>query len=145
MKRGIKIIRLLKLILLILPLITCETFDWAAFNQGLQAAKEVELRQALEGSIIIAEDGTYLGKITNKYSSESIFNDYGTFGSLYSSKSIWNEYGTYGSPYSSYSPFNKYTSTPPGIYKDGTLIGYLTVNKYITGAINPYALKSLFD
>ncbi len=137
--------KILKLVLLIFPLIACETFDWAALNQGLPAAAEFEYTQDLVGSKIVAEDDTYLGKIINKYGSESIFNQYGSFGSKYSSTSIWNKYGIYGGSYSQFSPFNPYTSTPPAIYKNGTLIGYLTVNKYITGAINPWVLKSLFE
>lgn len=132
-----------------LSIVSCKTFDWIALGQGLQAVAEMKNSQTaidfFYGSVIIAEDGTYLGRITNKYDSDSIFNEYGQYGSKYSSKSIWNEYGAYGSPYSLYSPFNKYTSSPPGIYKNGSLIGYLTVNKYITDAINPYILKLLFD
>jgi hypothetical protein len=127
---------------------SCQTFDWAALGRGLQAAAEIEQAQStmdsLYGSIVIAEDGTFLGKITNRYDLESIFNEYGQYGSKYSSNSIWNEYGNYGSKFSTYSPFNQYSSSPPAIYKNGILIGYLTVNKYIAGAINPYVLKSYF-
>gem|GEM_PF-5369963 len=94
--------------------------------------------------ILVADDGkyTYLGKLTtNKYDSDSIFNEYGSYGSKYSSESIWNTYGTYGSKYSSYSPFNSYTSTPPMII-DGNynIVGRLTVNKYVTGAVSPYEI-----
>lgn len=140
--------KLLYLSLILLITTSCETFDWAALGQGLQAISEIEHTQNtidyFYGSVIIAEDGTFLGKITNEYDSDSIFNEYGQYGSQYSSKSIWNEYGTYGSKYSSYSPFNSYSSSPPAIYKNGSCIGYLTVNKYISGAINPYVLKSYF-
>lgn len=89
-------------------------------------------------------NGTYLGKLTtNTYNSESIFNKYGTYGSEYSSKSIWNKYGTYGSEYSSYSAFNKYAFSPPKIVdSNGKVIGRVTVNEFIKGAITPY---SLFD
>ena len=35
----------------------------------------------------------YLGKLNaSKYDSESIWNEYGSYGSSYSSNSIWNEY-----------------------------------------------------
>ena len=52
---------------------------------------------------LYSNDGrVYLGKlVTNKYDTDSIWNEYGTYGSQYSSNSIWNEYGTYGSAYSS--------------------------------------------
>ncbi len=101
----------------------------------------------VSGAKIIAQDdeNTYLGKISNSYDSESIFNEYGTYGSEYSSNSIWNEYSTFGSEYSSYSPFNKYTSTPPMIIKDGKIIGYLSANKSIEASISPNLLKALCE
>jgi hypothetical protein len=89
----------------------------------------------------------YLGKLTtNKYDSDSIFNEYGTYGSRYSSKSIWNEYGTYGGKYSSYSPFNKYSSSGPLIIDgNGYIIGRLTVNSYTIGAISPYEILAYLE
>ncbi len=56
------------------------------------------------GTILLIYGGQdhkdYLGKINaSKYDSESIWNEYGKYGSRYNSKSIWNEYGTYGSKY----------------------------------------------
>lgn len=74
----------------------------------------------------------YLGKLNaNKYDSESIWNEYGTYGSEYNSESIWNEYGTYGGEYSSYSPFNSYASYPPVIVdEEGKFYGYFTINKH---------------
>ena len=51
--------------------------------------------------------GEYMGCLNcNSYDSNSIWNEYGTYGSSYNSESIWNEYGTYGSKYSSFSPWN---------------------------------------
>ena len=51
----------------------------------------------------------------------------------YDSESIWNEYGTYGSEYSSYSPWNEYASTPPVIVDSrGNFYGYLTANEFIS-------------
>lgn len=81
----------------------------------------------------------FIGKLTtNKYDSESIYNEYGLYGSKYSTTSIWNEYGTYGSKYSLYSAFNQYTIHPPLIIdSDGVIVGRLTVNRFITGAVNP--------
>lgn len=97
-------------------------------------------------AVIIANDGTgtFLGKITNRYDNNSIFNKYGNYGSKYNSTSIWNPYGQYGSKYSSYSAFNDYTYYPPKIIKNNKIIGYLTTNKYIQGAVNPYFLLSLY-
>ena len=55
-----------------------------------------------------------------KYSSDSVCNKYGTYGSRYNNESIWNKYGL-GSKYDSDSPFNRYGSglkmvTPSGSY-----------------------------
>lgn len=101
----------------------------------------------LRGASIIAQDdaNTYLGKITSEYDSDSIWNEYGTYGSEYSAKSIWNNYGTFGNEYNAYSPFNDYSSTPPMIIRNGKVIGYLTINKYIHGAISPNLLKAIKD
>lgn len=74
----------------------------------------------------------YLGKLNaSEYDSESIWNEYGYYGSSYSSTSIWNEFSSYGSDYSSYSPFNEYATYPPVIVDaKGNFYGYFTVNKY---------------
>ena len=102
----------------------------------------INICQYVSGASILSDDGKYLGKISNEYSSESIFNEYGTYGSEYSSDSIWNEYGSYGGKYASNSPFNSYSSTPPILVKNGKLIAYLSVNKSLNGAINPYLIKT---
>ncbi len=70
-------------------------------------------------------------KLEVNMNSESIFNEYGTYGSEYSSDSIWNEYGPYGGEYSSNSPFNSYISAPPVLVKNGRAIAYLRVNKFL--------------
>lgn len=108
--------------------------------------KAEEVCDILNGSTLLAQnsENTYLGKIKNEYDSDSIFNEYGTYGSEYSSSSIWNEYGTFGSEYSSYSPFNEYTTTPPIFVKNGKVIGYLTANKSIQSSITPNLLKALY-
>jgi len=74
----------------------------------------------------------YLGCLNcDSYDSNSIWNEYGTYGSEYSTNSIWNEYGTFGSEYNSYSPWNSYSNTPPAIVdKAGNFYGYLTTNRY---------------
>lgn len=74
----------------------------------------------------------YFGKLNaSRYDSESIWNEYGKYGSKYNSKSIWNEYGTYGSDYSQYSPFNDYAAHPPVLRdRNGKFYGYFTSNRY---------------
>ncbi len=116
-----------------------------AFVICAPAIASEELCTIVSGAVLIAQDdeNTYLGKITNSYDSESIFNEYGSFGSEYSSSSIWNKYATFGSEYSSYSPFNKYTSTPPMIIKNRKIIGYLSANKNLGASVSPNLLKAL--
>ena len=72
----------------------------------------------------------YLGKlVTDKYDSDSIWNEYGSYGSKYSATSIWNTYGDYGSAYSNESAFYKYASKPPVIVdRYGKVVGHLTTN-----------------
>ena len=95
---------------------------------------------------LYSNDGkTYLGKLTtNKYDSESIFNEYGTYGSKYSTKSIFNEYGTYGSKYNTQSAFNPYTTTPPIIVDSNfNKIGYLTANTSKPGGVTILELMQI--
>lgn len=89
----------------------------------------------------------YLGKLNaSKYDSESIWNEYGTYGSEYNTNSIWNEYGTYGSEYSSYSPFNSYASYPPVIVDaEGNFYGYFTANKYKSKRANFELVKIICE
>jgi hypothetical protein len=72
----------------------------------------------------------YLGCLNcNSFNSNSIWNEYGTYGSSYNTNSIWNSFGTYGSEFSNYSPFSTYASYPPVIVdKEGDFYGYFTVN-----------------
>lgn len=104
-----------------------------------------ELCDIVKGAVLIAQDdkNTFLGNITNSYDSNSIFNEYGTYGSEYNSSSIWNQYATFGSEYSAYSPHNSFTSTPPMIIKNKKIIGYLSANKSIRSSITPNLLKAL--
>lgn len=78
------------------------------------------------------DEEDYLGKLNaSRYDAESIWNEYGKYGSKYNSKSIWNEYGTYGSDYSQYSPFNDYAAHPPVLRdRHGKFYGYFTSNRY---------------
>lgn len=74
----------------------------------------------------------FLGCLScDKYDPESIWNEYGDYGSKYASESIWNEHGDYGSKYSDYSPWNPYGQNPPIIVdRDGNIYGQFTVNEY---------------
>ena len=92
----------------------------------------------LDGAYVYSQETSpvYLGFFGNSYASDSIMNSYGTYGSPYTTYSVRNTYGTYGSPYSVYSANNNYTSTPPKIYNNGYLIGYLTTNNFIWDGVS---------
>lgn len=73
----------------------------------------------------------YLGKLdASKFDTESIWNQFGTYGNRFNTKSLWNSYGDYGNDMSSYSPFNKYANWPPALYdKRGNFKGYFTIDR----------------
>ena len=107
---------------------------------GSAAVAQSSICASVEGAKIVASDGKFLGIISNKYNSDSIYNIYGKYGNKYAGDSIWNKYGPYGSEYNSLSWSNKYSSNPPKIIKDKYIIGYLTANKYVSGSINALLL-----
>lgn len=92
------------------------------------------------GSYLVAEDKQLLGKITdNRYDSDSILNKYGPYGSQYSNTSIFNPYSPYGSKYGAFSINNPYCGTPPKLFINGRLIGFVTANRYCHDRIAPEA------
>lgn len=77
-------------------------------------AEQAQETRRYDTSYLIAQDDQFLGKITdNTYDTDSILNQYGTYGSQYSTTSIFNPYSQYGSVYGAYSINNPYTNTPP--------------------------------
>lgn len=104
-----------------------------------------DLLTLLEGCVIVANDGQFLGRITqNEVATDSILNQVGTYGSEVSSTSIFNQVGRYGSEVSSLSPFNEVTSTPPQIVnRSGRFVAFLTKNKIKTPAVDPHLLIGL--
>lgn len=95
----------------------------------------------LEGAVIVADDGQFLGKITrNCVDGQSLGNQVGRYGSLVSSTSIFNEVGRYGGPVSRMSPFNPVTSVPPRVMRGNQFFGYLTVNQVRSPRIDPHML-----
>lgn len=97
---------------------------------------------AKEVPSLYSNDGkTFLGKLTsNTFDSDSVFNEFGDYGSEFSSKSIWNEFSDYGSEFSDKSAFNKFATKPPIIVLSGKTVGYLTINSTIKNAISPVGL-----
>ena len=103
-------------------------------------AEQAQETRGHDTSYLIAQDGQFLGKITdNQSDTDSILNQYGPYGSQYSTTSIYNSYSQYGSVYGTYSINNPYTSTPPKLYISGKFIGYVTANPYIENRITPEA------
>lgn len=115
-------------------------FILIALMGATSVSAQSDFCEQIDGAVLINSDDEFIGEIGATTSSNSIFNSYGRYGSKYQSDSIWNEYGSNGSPYNSKSPFNKYSSSPPRIIKDRKIIGFLSVNKSLRGAINPWIL-----
>jgi hypothetical protein len=115
-------------------------------TEGLVAQRrkqeEVSGVDDLEGGSIVAQDGTFLGRIDrSRLSDESLSNRIGDYGSKISNDSILNKIGPYGSRISDLSPFNRIAKHPPKVFdKDGDFVGYLTVNKLINPRIDPNTL-----
>jgi hypothetical protein len=111
----------------------------------LRPAHAQDVCSILNGAVIVAQDSnnTVLGKITNSFDSDSIFNEFGTYGNEFSSNSIWNEFSTFGNEFNPDSPFNEFSSSPPMIIKGGKVVGYLSANKSIRSSISPNLLKAL--
>ena len=114
--------------------------------EELQMAISIKVHMKYDGASIIASDNenTYLGKIDNPYAMDSIFNSVGKYGSSVAMDSIWNSVGMFGSEVGMYSPFNSVSSSPPLIIKNGRVIGVLTVNEILDGAVDPNWLKSYY-
>jgi hypothetical protein len=122
--------------LMLLPMIGCSP----AVRQGVgnalgaAAAGAAAAPSRQQKLMLFGGEGhkVYLGCLScSEYSTDSVFNQYGTFGSRYSSTSIWNHYSEYGSAYSSWGACNSYANDPPVIVDlDGNFYGRLTLNEY---------------
>jgi hypothetical protein len=114
--------------------------------QELELALRVKVQLAYSGARVVADDRrhSFLGVIDDEFAIDSIFNEFGQHGSKYALMSIWNEYGEYGSQYAIESAMNPYSTSPPLILKQGKVIGRLTVNRYVAGAVDPNWLRTYF-
>jgi hypothetical protein len=115
--------------------------DLPALLAGRLIQSEIEAKQLREESFIVAADGTFLGKLNpNPYDNETIFNQYGPYGSRYSQTCIFNPYSPYGGQYSNLSPFNQYANDPPKVFLRGEFHAFLTVNPYKTPRMDPNSI-----
>jgi hypothetical protein len=98
--------------------------------------KKQSAQPPLARSYLQGQDGQFLGEISsNRYSSDSILNQYGPYGSQYSSTSIFNQYSPYGSPYGQFSINNPYSTTPPKLFINGQFKGHVSKNQYVPNQI----------
>lgn len=93
------------------------------------------LRSGVAGKLLLfggPNHDTYLGCLNcSEYSSESVLNEFSSYGSEFSSTSIHNSVSQYGSEFSNYSACSTYASDPPVIVDEqGNYYGRLTVNPY---------------
>lgn len=108
---------------------------------GNIARTESEARRLGGESYIEGSDGSFLGSLVpDRFSDDSIFNAYGSFGSKYAQTSIFNPYSEYGSRFSNLSAYNESATAPPRLYVNGKSIGYLTKNKYLSPRIDPESI-----
>jgi hypothetical protein len=97
----------------------------------------------LQGCTLVAEDGTFLGRISRDHSDpESLATATGEYGSPFAEHSIFNAAGRYGSSGSDFSPFHPTTRHPPRILREGEVLGYLSVNPQLPDRIHPGELIS---
>ena len=92
-------------------------------------------------AVIYAQDGVYLGSLTNPFDSQSILNWRGSFGSQFSSTSIYNTVSQYGSKVGAYSAYNPSTNTPPILFVGSMVATYVSKNTFKTPRVDPDAFK----
>lgn len=118
-----------------------ERLDGWVTGMLTRALQQVLDPEDVRDATIIADDGQILGKISaNRFDSESIANEFGTYGSRFSDKSIVNRFSNYGSRFSDTSAFNPFATRPPRLLLRGRSIGYLTTNRNKTPRADPYAV-----
>jgi hypothetical protein len=92
----------------------------------------------LEGARIRANDGKFLGAITEQsIHPDAITNPVGVHGNQISETSIFNRDGLYGNRISPQSAFNEMASDPPRVIQNGSFVGYLSVNPARSPRIDP--------
>jgi len=96
------------------------------------AAGAIQPSPAPERLLLYGGEGhrEYLGCVTcPEDERDSIFNEFGTYGSFYGSHSVSNPYAPYGSRYTKYGVCNPDASEPPVVVDaSGKIRGRLTMN-----------------
>jgi hypothetical protein len=90
--------------------------------------------------IVLAEDGTYLGRASSDpFASDGVCNSDSDYGDQDGADSIWNPHGRYGSADSADSAYSLDSGTPPTLYceSSGDLMNPVTKNSLIPDALDP--------
>lgn len=92
--------------------------------------------------LLFGGDGNrdYLGcLVCSEYRSDSVCNEFGTYGNEFGSN-MWNEFSSpYGNEFSSCSPWNEFstsTCVPVLVDRQGNFYGYFTVNYHRSNAVS---------
>lgn len=85
---------------------------------------------------------TYLGCLCDAEELDSVTSQSGQYGpNGYRMESIWAQFGDYGSSYGAYSPCNRFADHPPVVVsKDGAFYGYLTIDRFGDKAVTVQAV-----
>lgn len=77
-----------------------------------------------------ANHDVYLGCLScSEYTTGSVHNEFGNYGSEFQADSIFNSFGRFGSSFSNFSPCNEFATEPPVIVdQNGNFYGRLTLN-----------------
>jgi hypothetical protein len=91
------------------------------------------------------EPRVFLGRIADEGDEDSIFNEFGVYGSTFGQSSIFNEYGDYGGEYGRFSPFNEFAEAPVLLFRSGEQLGVLTTDSSVEGSVDPRWLPLLYE
>lgn len=120
--------------------------SWLA-GSSVRAQVDPAQLSRLSGAEVVAQDvaGTFLGLVAPADDPRSIFNVDGDYGGTEHANSIWNPEGAFGRLTGPFSPHNPLSTQPPRIVRDGMLVGYLSANGEIYGALEPFQLRKIQD
>ena len=129
--------RIARAVVICFSSVNCSSAFWQGFGEGLartapgNAGTPVAAPSTSKLMLFGGKNHkTYLGCLScGQYVSDSVFNEYGTYGGKFSQTSIQNIYGEFGSANSVYSACNAYATDPPVIVDSaGKFYGRLTIN-----------------